>query len=379
MQGVIGRNAQQVHDALAMGADCKALVGKDKMAVVAIRSFSAPVCEALLKAGTSFKDTQNILEALFQTDDASAFAWYTNLAHMKKMATGEEFVKINLFFAAVRYGSVKIVERLSSNPAAAQWLQGSQEKVFPLLANALSMTHPLSRWILSNTSTRQQHQAIGAVLQSPDTTLAQLQELQALSSEFPTINSIVKSVIGRTETYVSHPNVLHLPIFSKIAKKSQYSVQLNIDSIGSVFEYLVHSFHPLLVSALSTEKGKEQLKDIFLRRPCEVMAGMGCLAEKNVRSAMLQALNPLLSQWRDEDGNNAFHYMLARTQSTKVLVDELYGLNPALLIESNTAGKTPLSFLDVAVAAACTQKIMKKELRAAGVSAGSSPAPRRRM
>lgn len=354
------KDVNQLKASLTLGANPKVLVGKEKMAVFAMRNFSADVVRVLQKSGVSFKDFSNMESAVFETDNLEAFQWIVDNKNPKsKNPDVSEFL-----MSAARYGACHIFNDISQKSETRQ--QISSNIIGTLFANALTMGNETTiSYLLDDRKNNQIERMFEVFFRHTKCSSLQLQNLSKMLKDHPHCIAALKSSIKRVEFYV-HPNEL----LSVSGFQNCYSPQgsrLSTNGVATLLEFLLYQNNDLVVNVFAQPAGKEKLAQIIEQRGEFFFSFLASQASRELRQGVLKHTKDVWKNWRDQNNSNAFHYLASRPSALKTLCEDLYALDSELLTTADNKGKTPLMLFPADHAAAVTKKMMKKELRSSGV------------
>lgn len=360
------KNATQLTASLALGANPKVLVGKEKMAVFAMRNFSEDVVRVLQKNGVSFKDFSNMESAVFETDNLEAFQWIVDHKNPKsKTPDVSEFIT-----SAAHYGACHIFNYIYQNSENKQ--QISSNIIGTLFSNALTMGNETTiSYLLDNRKDNQIERMFEVFFRQSKCSFIQLQNLSKMLKDHPHCIPPLKSSINHVDFYV-HPNEL-LSVSGFQNCYSPKGSRLWTNGVATLLEFLLYQNNDLVINVFAQPAGKEKLAQIIEQRGEFFFSFLASQASRELRQGVLKHTKDVWKNWRDQNNSNAFHYLASRPSALKTLCEDLYALDSELLTTADNKGKTPLMLFPADHAAAVTKKMMKKELRSSGVVVSNTP------
>ena len=364
------KDAEQLTAAISLGANPKVLVGKEKMAVFAIRNFSVDVIKVLQKSGVSFKDFYSMESAVFEMDHLEAFHWIVENKNKKSKTDISEFLLPAAELGACNVFN-EIVEKMDEAKKAENFKFVSAQMSSALISNALTMGNEKTLTYLFEMKNSNQLEHIFKIFwEHTKCSKIQLQNLHKTLNTLPHIIPAFKASIQHIRVSVSPYERLNIRGFEEIYKPQEYSLKAN--GIATLLEFLVYQNNDVVIDAFSQKSAKEKMAQIMEQRGKFFISFLAIRANRDVRQGILKNTKDVWCNWRDEHGSNVFHYLASRSSPPKTLCEDLYTLDSDLLITPNDAGETPLMSFSAEHAAAVTKKMMKKELRSTGVTVSNT-------
>lgn len=370
MDAIRSQNLPQLISALELGANPKVLVGKEKMAVFAVRNFSPEIIKVLQKNGVSFKDFSNIAPAIYETDNLQAFEWMLETKYNK-----EKDFKVKVLLPPVCSAGAcnifnAISEKINGVPDSYQSL--SSHLTASLLSSALTMGNEKTLKILTSVkSSKELQQTLSVFLRSTKCSRLQLQNLHKLLQVAPQIIPSLKESIKNVSVSVSYYEILATPGFNALYSKNNHGFK--IDGIETLLEFLIYQNNDVVTDTFAKNGAEEKLASIVQKRGKPFFSFIALKASRELRQSLLKNTREAWKDWRDEHGANALHYLASRTNPPKSLCEDLYILDAELLCMTDNSGKTPLMFFPPEQVASVTKKMIKKDLRSVGVKVGGTP------
>lgn len=367
------KDSTQLSLAISLGANPKVLVGKEKMAVFAMRNFTPDVVKVLQKNGVSFKDFNSMQTAVFETDNLEAFHW---IVENKKNSEMSDF----LMFAA-QAGACNvfnhIVEKMAEDKRESKFNQINYNMSTALLSNALTMGNEKTiTYLLENKKDNKMEQIFKTFWRQTKCSKIQLQTLSKMLTAHPQCIPAFKSSIKQVSLYVPHSEMLTVSGFKKYYSAPENA--LKATGITTLLEFLVYQNNDVVVDVFAQPAGKQKLAKIIEQRGEFFFSFLASQASRELRQGILKPTKEIWRHWRDENNSNALHYLASRPSLLKTLCEDLYILDSELLTTADDTGKTPLMSFPADHAATVTKKMLKKELRAVGVSVSVQSQPSKR-
>lgn len=365
------KDIDQLKASLSLGANPKVLVGKEKMAVFAMRNFCEDVVRVLQKSGVSFKDFSSMESAVFETDNLNAFQWIVNNKNPKlKNPDVAEFLT-----SAAKYGACNIFNYISQKSETRQ--QISSNITGTLFSNALTMGNETTiSYLLNNRKDNHIEQMFRIVLRQTKCSSLQLQNLSKMLKDHPHCIPALKSSIQHVEFYMPQSEVLSVAGFQNCYSPKES--RLWTTGITTLLEFLLYQNNDVVVNVFAQPAGKEKLAQIIEKRGEFFFSFLASQASRELRQGVLKHTKDVWQNWRDSNSSNAFHYLASRSPVLKTLCEDLYTLDSELLTTPDNTGKTPLMSFPADHAAVVTKKMMKKELRSSGVVVSNAIQPSKR-
>lgn len=368
LDAILKKDSTQLSLAISLGANPKVLVGKEKMAVFAMRNFAPDVVKVLQKNGVSFKDFNSMQMAVFETDNLDAFQW---MLENKKHSEISDFL-----IYAVNAGACNvfnhIIEKMDEDKKVVKFNQLSSHIVSLLLSNALTMGNDKTiTYLLENKKDNQMEQMFKMFFRQTKCSKIQLQNLSKMLSSHPQCIPIFKSSIKRVGFYIPPSEALRVPGFKNCYSPNESS--LEVTGITTLLEFLVYQNNDIVVDVFARPAGKQKLAKIIEQRGEFFFSFLASQASRELRQGILKSTKEIWRDWRDQNNSNAFHYLASRTSLLKTLCEDLYVLDSELLTTADDTGKTPLMSFPADHAATVTKKMLKKELRSVGIPVSVQP------
>lgn len=367
------KDSTQLSLAISLGANPKVLVGKEKMAVFAMRNFATDVVKVLQKNGVSFKDFNSIQVAVFEADNLDAFQW---MVENKKHSEISDFLIYAMHGGACNVFN-HIIEKMDEDKKVGKFNQLSSVIVTLLLSNALTMgndktiTHLLE--IKKNNQIEQMFKMFWMQIKCSK---IQIQNLSKMLSSHPQCIPAFKSSIKRVNFYVPPSEALRVPGFKNCYSPNESS--LEVTGITTLLEFLVYQNNDIVVDVFAQPAGQQKLAKIIEQRGEFFFSFLASQAGRELRQGILKPTKEIWRHWRDQNNSNALHYLASRPSLLKTLCEDLYILDSELLTTANDTGKTPLMSFPTDHAATVTKKMLKRELRSVGVSVSIQSQPSKR-
>ena len=373
LDAVRKKDSAKLSLAISLGANPKILVGKEKMAVFAMRNFAPDVVKVLQKNGVSFKDFNSMQTAVFETDNVDAFQW---IVENKKNSKVSDF----LIFAT-QGGACNvfnhIVEKMDEDHRESKFNQISSNIASPLLSNALTMGNEKTiSYLLENKKDKQIEQIFKIFFRQTKCSAIQLQNLSKTLKAHPHCIPGLKSSIEFVEIYIPRNEALSVSGFQNCY--SSNGSRLRATGITTVLEFLLYQNNDLVVDVFAQPAGKEKLAQIIEQRGEFFFSFLASQGSRELRQGVLKHTKEVWKNWRDKNNSNALHYLASRHVVLKTLCEDLYALDSDLLTTADNTGKTPLMSFPADQAASVTKKMLKKELRSSGMVVSNTPQPSKR-
>lgn len=375
MEAIRAQNVPQLISSLELGANPKVLVGKEKMAVFAVRNFSQEIIKVLQKNGVSFKDFSNIAPAIYETDNVQAFEWMLETKHNKEKDFKIKMLLPDICSAGACNIFNAISEKINHDPESYRSLPS--HITASLLSSALTMGNEKTLQILTSIkSGKELQQTLSVFLRSTKCSRLQLQNMHKLLQVSPEMILPLKESIKSVSVSVSYYEILATPGFNALHSKTTHG--FNIGGIETLLEFLIYQNNDVVADTFAKNGAEEKIASIVQKRGKPFFSFLAIKASRDLRQSVLKNTRGAWKDWRDENGANALHYLASRTDPPKSLCEDLYVLDAELLCTADASGKTPLMFFPADHAASVTKKMMKKELRSVGVKVATAPQPSKR-
>ena len=395
---IIEKNVAGVQHALALGANHKMLVGKEKMGAFCMRHFNKDVVELLDKQGVSFKDIANISLGIAGSDSVDALEWFVNSPRMKKMLLDpNDSSRYVIMSNLLDCGAVECVlwlkdvhPELVSKTFNQAFSNSSAGFLFSALkkgnADAFDFTlsarlHKPPTQILADFFSFNAH----------DFTLADCVFLQSTLEQKPHVAQVWDEMWRRQNDPKSNSPLLsgdHI-LASKFNCYQISKKCLATDRTQSsyyTYQYDPKNFLEMLVCHSSklicslTGAVKEQMDDALFDGPNspKLLFGYMQRASRDTIKSFFDAY-PKAHTWRDDTGSNLFHYVMVRSTdhsfaAPKVLYETLFSIDPDLCFETNHGKVHSFAHIPPELQSALQAKMMKKELKKSNLHHGHQEA-----
>lgn len=394
VEAVLNKDVALLQRALEAGGNAKQTVGKEKMSVFAILHFHEDVCNALSKAGVSFKDVK-VFTPAFQNDDAAAIQWLMAqkcfksldpksvrllLVQAMELAGWECFKWIHKQHPEVplagNSGSPSVVPQnnyyimntlqafLKSRPLSSLVEALKYPKLFDKksVREGLFGTHAFQTMGQMSLTEIQKFQQLHQLLTKEWNDLHLLSEFKAHASFYG--SDIRVQLLGLGED-----------VFSKGSNLSW--VRLNNPPLArSITDAVILSGNALVKNLCQSEEGQKALSE-SLNSP-QRLALFAQNASKDTLAYVFKN-HKGLHEFRDSNNNNIFHYALFLNSMSASFFQDMYTANKELLFEVNGSGYAPLHDAPPNLVSKIEKSMLSRAVKGATKGKSFAPVTKRRM